>query len=179
MSICRRHVAPAIAVATLLLAACGTTGDQGAPSTEPIPTRSPSTAPASSAPVETTTPSTSADSMPDEMLAEASAVFETWVAALADGDLDGAWALVSPESQAIGRDTFDGMRSGLAEGWGAWTHADDVMYSLSADASGRDVLVIEGVVSQEGVTEARSVEIPLVSTDSSLLLSPFEDLVTG
>lgn len=98
----------------------------------------------------------------------AAAVVDSWIAALGDGDGDGAWALLSEDSQdAIGgRSGFDGTFSGLAEGYGAWADATDVLkYSSAVPADPAVDLVLVtwvGTVSQEGTTAIRSFALPVV-----------------
>jgi hypothetical protein len=178
----------------LVTAACGGGGDGTAtttpetvPPTTPAATAPPTTvAPTTVAPpttpgtVSTTTslpPDTAPTTMPEEAVDRAAAAFEIWVGYLGAGDHQAAWDGMAPTSQqSIGEELFfDSVVYAMSEGWGAWSAAEDVTYRLEDDEAGRTLLWVNGTVSAEGMTETREVAIPVVTTDSGLLMSPFEE----
>ncbi|HEX2152547.1 MAG TPA: L,D-transpeptidase [Acidimicrobiia bacterium] len=177
----------------LMLAACGTDTtatttaplDPAATSTlPPTSTTTSSTSTTSTAPPETTTITdpvveTTAPTPPPggDELAQATAVFETWVGHLAAGNHQEAWDAMAPTSQAaVGEDLFfDSMVFPMAEGWGSWSASEDVTYRLEQDENGRTLLWVSGTIQPEGMTEYREVAVPMVETEDGYLVSPFEE----
>ena len=172
--------------AGLLLVACSAATDDPRSSTPPTSTmtdQTRSTPPATSIPGTTTTvpsaptsgPEEEAD--PDDPLVQAVGAFQTWVDHLAAGDHQEAWDAMAPTSQAaVGEELFfDSMVFEMAEGWGSWSVAEDVLYRLEVDAAGRTLLWVSGTISPEGMTEDREVAVPMIETDTGFLVSPFEE----
>jgi hypothetical protein len=110
-------------------------------------------------------------------LDQAVAAFQDWVGALAEGEVERAWDLMAPSSQAAlgSYERFHEMRTGLAEGWGSWVAVEDPSYALIEDDAGRTVLVARGTIHPEGHTETREVGVPIVVADGGVLISPFEE----
>ena len=80
-----------------------------------------------------------------------------WLRAVADGDVDGAWAMVDDRSrQAVGGyEKFNSMQSELAEGWGGWAEAKDAAYyTIQMPTPGVSVVVVTGVWGHEGPHES-------------------------
>jgi len=169
-----RRILPAavISVAMVGLASCGATPASPTATTTPAAT---TVAPVTSTTITATTqaqaPTTGGE------LGNAVAAFQDWVGALRAGEVDRAWDLMAATSQlAIGSfANFDGMATELAEGWGSWATVEDPGYSLEVDQAGRTLLVVNGVVHPEGMTEHKEVGVPLVESDGVLLVSPFEE----
>jgi hypothetical protein len=110
-------------------------------------------------------------------LDQAVAAFQEWVGALAEGEVERAWDLMAPSSQAAlgSYQRFYEMRTGLAEGWGSWVAVEDPSFSLIEDDAGRTVLVAKGTIHPEGHTETREVGIPIEADGGGVLISPFEE----
>lgn len=87
-----------------------------------------------------------------------------WVQALAAGDVDTAWSLLGPGSQARwgSRDAFAAERTAFAEGYGAWAAgtADQVLVTPLVDGS-LAVVTLVGVIDQEGARQARADAFPI------------------
>ncbi|MGH9276201.1 MAG: hypothetical protein ACRDZU_16275 [Acidimicrobiales bacterium] len=102
-----------------------------------------------------------------------------WVGALSTGDLDAAWTAMGPASQAHwgSKSAFEAERTGLAEGYGAWSAAtpDDVyITSLTASGDGEVVVVtLVGTVDQEGSRQHRADAFPVRVVDGVARLEPF------
>lgn len=120
----------------------------------------------------TTTPLVAAPTL--ESAAEQAA--RAWVQAIGAGDFDRAWDLLSDQSKKAirGRDGFDASRTGLAEGWGAWSGVPGVSYRvvpLPGVAGDRPselprlaVVTLTGVVEQEGTTAFRALSMAVRGT---------------
>lgn len=150
----------AAAVATLVvLAACGN-GEVGP--TEPgegatTSHRQETSAPRS--PTEPSTTSTDPSEQPSEQVDGATAigVVQEWLEAAQSGntgalaDLTGSFSLRGAE----GLGGLEGIRSGLAEGMGAFAQAQDARWSAVVIPSQADswIVVVEGSVTREGMTE--------------------------
>ncbi len=178
----------AVTVAVVILTACGDPAPNipttAPPELPPGPTSStsgpvPSTAstPTTSTPTTSTVATTPPPDPSEDLEAAAVAAFEVWVSDLGSGEFEAAWTAMAPTSQqAIGPDEFfGGTAHAMAEGWGAWSVAEEVSYAITEDAAGRTVLEVSGTVEQEGMTETRTVTIPIVVDGDQVLLSPFEE----
>lgn len=172
-------------VVAILAAGCGDDGSGSSSSlpstTGPTPTVAtpPTTAMPSSPPTSSTAPPSTVapTTAPADLQGAAQAAFEEWVGMLAAGDHQGAWEAMAPTSQAaVGEDLFfDSMVYEMAEGWGSWSAGKNITYRLETDENGRVLLWVSGTISPEGMTETREVAVPVVETDSGLLVSPFEE----
>jgi hypothetical protein len=112
-------------------------------------------------------------------VADPAAAAEAWVAAVAEGDMDAAWALLAePSREALGSvDELEDRASELEEGWGAWASADDATYTATPygdEAAGTSVVVVSGSVSQEGESGPAAAAMPVHTADGASRVSPFE-----
>ncbi len=102
----------------------------------------------------------------------------SWIAALADGDLELAWALMDEASREAvgGRNTFEALRTELAEGFGAWDDAADraVYVTVVEEALRYEIVVVTlvGGIDREGETVQATVAIPAIVSDGYQVL-PF------
>jgi len=165
-----------VVVLALTVAACDPQAgaDPVASSTTSAPVTSTA---ASSTSTTTTTEAATTTTTADDPLEQASAAFEEWVSALADGDVERAWEAMAESSRWAFGDfaRFEELSTEFAEGWGAWATAEDVTYSLEEDDAGRTLLIVRGVARPEGQVEEREVGVPVVEEDGALALSPFEE----
>ena len=106
----------------------------------------------------------------------AAAVVVEWLQAVAAGDVDRAWALLGPASQAHwgSASALAGERSALAEGYGAWASAepDAVLVTPLGTSGDREVVVVTlvGAVEQEGTVSTRADAFPVhLGEDEGLL----------
>ena len=162
-----RYIA-ALFILALGVAACS--GEESPAATTASPTTTitaPTTEPATTM-AETTVPDVSG---------EALGAFMTWVGALHQGDYALAWDLMAPSSHAAlgGFDLFASWGSELTEGWGSWAEATDVTATIEADAAGRNLAAITGVVSKEGMPEQDTAKVFFVVVDDKIVVSPFEE----
>jgi hypothetical protein len=103
----------------------------------------------------------------------------TWLNALSSGDIDSAWAAMGPASQQHwgSKSAFEAERSGLAEGYGAWSSAtpDEVhVTSLTASGDGEVVVVtLVGTVDQEGTRQQRADAFPVRVVHGVAKLEPY------
>ena len=116
----------------------------------------------------------------DVSVADPADAAKAFVEALAEGDVETAWALLAePSRAALGSiDDLRDQASELEEGWGAWASADDAAYSAvpyGDEADGVSVVVVTGTVSQEGEEAASATALPVRTVDGASLVSPFED----
>lgn len=137
-------------------------------------------------------PDEPADPQPSALAAPAGSpetqVVVDWVRALAAGDVDAAWALLGPGSQAHwgSRDAFAAQRTDFAEGYGAWagTSAEQVLVTPLVDGS-LSVVTLVGPVEQEGARNVRADAFPVRRVDGGLRLElyasagPVEVVVPG
>ena len=121
-----------------------------------------------------TTSSVSTLTAPDDEPAVAAVV--AWVNALAGGDMEAAWDALGPASQAHwgSMSAFAAERSGLAEGFGAWSTGtpDDVVLT-SLRTTGDDELVVVtliGTVDQEGSRVSRADAFPVRLTGEDAVI---------
>ena len=153
-------------VFALALVACG--DDDSASSTST--TTSTTTAPA------TSTTSTTAGALVKDATGTATA----WLQAVADGDDDRAIALTAKRSldQVGGPEGFKKMDIELAEGWGAWGRAADVDMTSRLLPFPKDtaIVILHGMVSQEGPPRESWNALPVVATDDGDRVEPFVDL---
>ncbi len=174
-----RWRAALVVILALTVAACDpqAEADPAPSSTTSVPVTTTTSSSTSTTSTTTTTEAATTTTTADDPVAQAAAAFEAWVSALAAGDVEGAWEAMAESSQwAIGDFArFEDMSTELAEGWGAWTVAEDVSYSLEEDDAGRTLLVVRGVTRPEGQVEEREVGVPVVEEDGVLALSPFEE----
>src|SRR5690554_3471302 len=127
----------------LILAACGVgqaLGGSSVPSVAPPETSAQASTtlpPTTSVPASTTTTLPPTTTLPGD-LGRVVALFGEWVESLADGDLERAWDLLTPESQRRigGYERLAALRTDFAEGWGAWAWAEDLEYSLDHGEDG-------------------------------------------
>ena len=168
----------------------GSDGDAAAPTTtttttsttlaETTTTTEATTTTTSSSTTTTTVPPTTTTTLAPNERAAVSAV-SAWIDALANGDTDASWALVAPASQEVigGRNGYDAIVSGLAEGFGAWTSATDPNGEESPWVFVNEVddqilvVTLAGTVTQEGVTAVRATSIPVVVLGDTVAVQPF------
>ena len=168
-----RRLAGLITLVALPLAAC----DDGDEST----TTTPSTTEVSTTTTERAGPvvDPTAPGLPVEA---ADDTVRTWVAALAEGDLEAAWDLVAERSRAAigGFEAFSDLRSALAEGFGAWAGADDDAFSVVPLDIGGDetlaVVILHGTIAQEGPPAPAAHAVPVRITSEGGQVEPFLDL---
>jgi hypothetical protein len=103
---------------------------------------------------------------------------QRWVDAIANGDDDVMIDLIASRSleayggeQAVRDDEI-----ALAEGWGAWSHSDDLDLTPITIDHTTSVVVFHGTVSQEGPPEEGWAALPVVVTDEGARVEPFLDL---
>ena len=160
-----------------------------APDGEPAPsdaaapagTAVPSGTSAPGTPAPPSTPPAPASPVPDGQPAPGTAeeAARVWVAALGAGDLDRAWAVLADASrqQVGGRPGFDAMASALAEGWGAWAFAPEVISSTTTLVSSGEgeagTVTLAGTVSQEGTTERRGAVLGVRVLGGVAAVDPF------
>lgn len=93
----------------------------------------------------------------------------TWIDAIAEGDVDTSWSALGPASQRHwgSKEDFEDERSGLAEGYGAWSAADPDVMVTSLDSGADDLVVVTlvGSVEREGHTEHRADAFPVRVVD--------------
>ncbi len=111
---------------------------------------------------------------PEGLEAPEAVAAAAWIAAVAQGDHTTAWSLLGPRSQAeLGsQERLTAMGAELREGWGAWATAPDrVIFRsgvLSSSGEGRlSVVTLVGTVTQEGVTERRTIAVPAYAVADS------------
>lgn len=134
---------------------------------------------ASSTTTTTVPPTTTTTLAPNERAAVAAV--SAWVDALADGNVDASWALVAPSSQEIigGRNGYDAIVTGLAEGFGSWAEAADPNGEGSPWVFVNEVddqllvVTLAGTVTQEGTTAVRAASIPVVVLGDTVAVQPF------
>ena len=158
-------------LAVLLTAACGDDDDDrdAAPSTTAT-TTSTSTSIART-PSSTTAPAIGAVDDP-------AATAQSWIAAIASGKDDVAIGLTAPRSLEAfgGPEGFADEDTALAEGWGAWDHAEELeVRSIELDDA-TAIVVLHGQVSQEGPPREAWAAIPVVATEDGDRVEPFLDL---
>lgn len=102
-----------------------------------------------------------------------------WVGALGSGDVDTAWEAMGPASHTHwgSKSAFEAERTGLAEGYGAWSAATpDEVYVTSLTASGDGevvVVTLVGTIDQEGSRVHRADAFPVRVVDGVARLEPF------
>lgn len=119
-----------------------------------------------------------ANESPGVAPATASKALRSWIAALAEGDTDAAWDLTAEASREAvgGREGFESLSSGLAEGWGAWASTDATYTETVVVSAGGDqlaVVAVSGTVTQEGMTERRASALPVPAIAGNHLVNPF------
>jgi hypothetical protein len=106
----------------------------------------------------------------------AAGVVVEWVQALAAGDVDAAWALLGPASQAHwgSASGFEAERSALAEGYGAWASATPEMVLVTPLEGAGDgdlvVVTLVGSVEQEGTVATRADAFPVRLDDDGAVI---------
>ena len=106
----------------------------------------------------------------------------SWVAALAEGDLQEAWRLVAGRSRAAigGFDAFTDLSGSLAGRFGVWAVADDDAFSVVPLETGANeafsVVVLYGTVREEGVPVPVADAVPVRTTRGGSRVEPFLDL---
>lgn len=161
----------ALGITALLAAGCGDDDveDAGLTTTTNTPTTTTTETP----------PETTTTEQPGAAIEDAAGTAEAWIAAVAAGDYDTVAALTSSRSLAAfgGREGIEEERTALAEGWGAWEHAEDLEVStLPPIADGVVVVLLHGEVPQEGPPEEAWAAIPVVATDDGDRVEPFLQL---
>lgn len=144
------------------------------PESSPTPTPTPSlTSAATPTPTPTPTPTvTEGPGEEGQSLASAIPTVRAWIKAIARGDSEAAWAMMSEGAkQRIGSiDEFQALSTELQEGLGAWASSPDVRYLLSnVESSEREaavVVTLVGEVMQEGTTVTRAQAVPVVVVNS-------------
>jgi len=101
-----------------------------------------------------------------------------WVRAIADGDDAAAIALTSPRSmEEIGGEAgWAEIEIPLAEGWGAWGHAEGIEVVTADIADGVWAATFHGEIAQEGPPAESWSTLMVVETDDGLRVEPFLDL---
>lgn len=161
----------------LTLSSCAT----AAPETTALPSSTTvAVSTSSTAEVPATTTTQPSGDPAESVTEEAAMAFGAWIDAVAAADTDLAWDLMAQSSRdAIrSKELFTSMGSEMSEGWGAWATADSVTYGVTMDKAGRTILNVEGTVSQEGMTEHKSVGVPIEQIAGHVLLSPFQEFGT-
>ena len=166
----RSTALPAALALALLLAACGGKGDDGKDEARPTTTTA----------RPTTTSSTSTSSTaPSRAVVDATGTVKRWLAAVAGGDDDTALQLLSSRSLAKigGKAGWQKMKIELAEGWGAWGHADGVRMTARSLPFPKDVaiVVLHGDVSQEGPPQESWNALPVIATPDGDRVEAFLD----
>lgn len=116
---------------------------------------------------------------PDDDSPHTAVVF-SWINALAEGDMDAAWEVLSPAAQAGWGDkaAFEAERTAFAEGYAAWAHTkpQQVLVTPVVSAANEDISIVTlvGMVEQEGVKNMRADAFPVRITGdkAELHLSP-------
>lgn len=158
-----RRTAALLAVVGLVLSACG--DDDASSSDGAPPTSSPTTptAPSSTAPP-TAPPTTTAPApVPERDLAAAKAAVLDFVDGLGAGDLARARAALGPLSVANAEAAggVDSLLRESTEGHGAWVGATDRTVTAFGVAERLVVVVLEGTLAVEGMTEHRVAAFPV------------------
>ena len=158
-----------VALAGLALVACGDDDDvQSAATTTTEETTTTTRTP----------PSPTTTRTPDVALVDPAGTARSWIAAIAGGDDDRAIALTAPASLEAfgGPEGFAESDTALAEGWGAWDFAEDLeVTAVELDAE-TAIVVLHGMVSQEGPPREGWASIPVVATEDGDRVEPFLDL---
>lgn len=157
-----------VALATLTIIACGDDDDESSATTTTEATTSTTRTP----PAPTTTRAAGV------ALVDPAGTARSWIAAIADGDDDRAIALTAPRSlEAIGGpEGFAESDTALAEGWGAWDFAEDLEVTAVELDPDTAIVVLHGLVSQEGPPSEGWAAIPVVATEGGDRVEPFLDL---
>ena len=117
-----------------------------------------------STPGTATTPETTPGSVAVE-------VADAWLSALADGDVDGAYALLDAGSkERLSRAEFGDLASGLAEGAATFAGVDPYPATFTVNRPGgpqATVVVYQGDVTREGMTETAAYPVVVVGPDTS------------
>lgn len=106
----------------------------------------------------------------------------SWVAALAEGDLEEAWGLVAGRSRAAigGFRAFTDVGGSLAERYGVWVGADDDAFSTVPLETGANeafsVVVLYGTIPQDGASAPAADAVPVRTTRGGSRVEPFLDL---
>lgn len=159
-----------LVLAVLVVGSCSDGSDEAGETTQPPPSTVPTTqAPATVSP-ETTQPVV-------DVADGALAAFTAWVNALHASDYELAWDLMAPSSQAAlgGFELFESFGSEMTEGWGSWAEATEVSAAVETDLAGRNLAVISGLVSKEGMAEQDTSKVFFVMLDGTVIVSPFEE----
>ena len=130
----------------------------------------------------------------DEPTSPGGAALE-WIQSIADGDTHRTWMLMGPASQAHwgSEDELARAMPELASGYGAWARAQAVVTSTFTVSAGGlsssglpssgggelEVVVLEGVVSMEGSTQARTQAIPVRSVGRQTVTRRVEPFAFG
>jgi hypothetical protein len=122
----------------------------------------------------TTATSTTTTAVPG---VDAEDVARRWIDAIGSGDDDAAIALTAPRSLEAfgGPDGFRDREIELAEGWGAWSRAEDLELT-AVDVPTGAIVVLHGQVSQEGPPEESRAALPIVTGDDGGRVEAFLDL---
>lgn len=169
-----RRTMALVLVALAVTAGCGKDKKDDAASTT---TTAPPSTTVTTVPTTTTTTTEARSHVVD-----AAGTAQAWIQAIADGDDDRAIALTSPRSLTAfgGAEGFKRDEIALAEGWGAWGHAEQKTVTV-VDLPGLDgvvLVVLHGEVSQEGPPEESWAAMPVVATADGDRVEPFLDLGT-
>ncbi len=169
-----------LVVAIFVASGCSTeTQDPEDAGTPPLTATTAATTTATTQRPPASTATTSAPPGPnsEDPLEAGLAAFVEWSGALAREDTGRAWDLMAESSQrSLGsRETFLEWGTELAEGWGAWSRAEDLEAELVEDAAGRTTLLVRGLVTREGMEEQAETTVFLVLADGEVVVSPFEE----
>jgi hypothetical protein len=106
------------------------------------------------------------------------ATAQSWIAAIANGKDDVAIGLTAPRSLEAfgGPEGFVESDTALAEGWGAWDLAEDLEVEAISLDDATAIVVLHGMVSQEGPPREGWAALPVVATEDGDRVEPFLDL---
>ncbi|MGV3759939.1 MAG: hypothetical protein ACO1PW_10435 [Actinomycetota bacterium] len=106
----------------------------------------------------------------------AAAAVVAWIDAIAAGEMEAAWELLGPESQAYwgSFEAFAAERTGFAEGYGAWRVADPTFLVTPLEGTSEELVLVTlvGAVPQEGTTIHRADTFPVLLGGEVALLEP-------
>ena len=158
----------ALGAVALLAAGCGDDDDDASTTTS-----------TTAADATTTTETPLATTAPGLTVEDPVATARAWIDAIGAGDYDTVVALTSERSLAAfgGAEGVEENRTALAEGWGAWSHAEDLeTATLPPIGDAAAVVVLHGQVAQEGPPREAWAALAVVATVDGDRVEPFLDL---
>ena len=161
-----------VALAGLALVACGDDDDDRSEAAATTTTTA-STTTTSAPPTSTSTSAPTIGRIDDP-----AATAQSWIAAIAAGKDDVAIGLTAPRSLEAfgGPEGFVESETALAEGWGAWDFAEELEVTAVELDDQTAIVVLHGMVSQEGPPREGWAAIPVVATEDGDRVEPFLDL---